>query len=234
MDEKRQATRRFRVSEQPKNLTDWGLLGAAVGKLAGSYWAVPVIEGLETVPTSDEAKHMGAAMASYGSTRCSTWSALPPRLRRWPRSAVTNCLSEMVGEDVLGALRSRFGGRGDRVDVVVFAAPQLSLVEMQMVADLSSVAASSRYRSSPVQRRRCSRTRSAWALSKSSNRPAARCLVGTCFYNGFAREIGEANGWTRILSNSAKIVNILGGYGYQPALADMAACIEAAQTGVIQ
>lgn len=61
-----------------------------------------------------------------------------------------------------------------------------------------------------------------------------KVLVGTCFYNGFAREIGEANGWTRILSNSAKIVNILGGYGYHPALADMAACIDAAETGVIQ
>ena len=48
------------------------------------------------------------------------------------------------------------------------------------------------------------------------------------------KKLGEANGWTRILSNSAKIVNILGGYGYHPALADMAACIDAAETGVIQ
>mgnify|MGYP001281781774 CR=1 FL=1 len=60
-----------------------------------------------------------------------------------------------------------------------------------------------------------------------------RVLVGTCFYQQYAREIGEANGWTRLLSNSAKIVNILGGYGYQPALGTMQACIASAEKGVI-
>jgi len=61
----------------------------------------------------------------------------------------------------------------------------------------------------------------------------ARVLQGTCFYNQYAREIGEANGWTRLLSNSAKIVNILGGYGYQPALASMATCVDSAVAGEI-
>ncbi|MCB2125194.1 MAG: hypothetical protein KDD97_06200, partial [Rhodobacteraceae bacterium] len=60
-----------------------------------------------------------------------------------------------------------------------------------------------------------------------------KVLVGTCFYNGFAREIREANNWTRLLSNSAKIVNILGGYGYQPALTSMENCIASAVAGEI-
>ena len=34
-------------------------------------------------------------------------------------------------------------------------------------------------------------------------------LEGVCFYNMHAREIGEANGWKRLMSNSAKIINIL-------------------------
>ena len=59
-------------------------------------------------------------------------------------------------------------------------------------------------------------------------------LEGTCFYNQYAREIGEANGWVRLLSNSAKIVNILGGYGYKPALATMEDCVASAIEGVIQ
>lgn len=46
-------------------------------------------------------------------------------------------------------------------------------------------------------------------------------MQGTCFYNHCAREIDEANGWKRPLSKSTKVVNILGGYGYRPALADM-------------
>ena len=60
-----------------------------------------------------------------------------------------------------------------------------------------------------------------------------RVLRGTCFYQQYAREIGEANGWRRLLSNSAKIVNILGGYGYRPALASMAECVDSAVAGRI-
>ena len=58
-------------------------------------------------------------------------------------------------------------------------------------------------------------------------------LEGTCFYQQGAREIGEANGWVRLLSNSTKIVNILGGYGYKPALRSMKECVAAAIEGKI-
>jgi predicted aconitase len=61
----------------------------------------------------------------------------------------------------------------------------------------------------------------------------AKVLEGTCFYNQYAKEIGEANGWIHLLSNSAKIVNILGGYGYKPALANMEDCVAAAVVGEI-
>ena len=44
-----------------------------------------------------------------------------------------------------------------------------------------------------------------------------------CFYQSYAREMAEANGWQRLLTNSAKLVNIIGGYGYKPTLASMAA-----------
>ena len=36
-----------------------------------------------------------------------------------------------------------------------------------------------------------------------------------------------------LLSNSAKIVNILGGYGYAPALASMEVCVQSAVKGEI-
>ena len=47
------------------------------------------------------------------------------------------------------------------------------------------------------------------------------------------RDIGEANGWKRLMSNSAKLVNILGGYGYEPILDSMSACVESAIAGRI-
>ena len=45
----RQATLRVRVAFEPESLNDWGALGAVVGRLAGNYWAVPYVEGLERV-----------------------------------------------------------------------------------------------------------------------------------------------------------------------------------------
>ena len=41
----------------------------------------------------------------------------------------------------------------------------------------------------------------------------------------------STKGWKRLATNSAKLVNILGGYGYQPVLASMEACIDAAEQG---
>ena len=56
-------------------------------------------------------------------------------------------------------------------------------------------------------------------------------LEGVCFYQMHAREIGEANGWRTLLTNSAKLVNIIGGYGYEPVLRPMERCIESAVAG---
>jgi predicted aconitase len=56
-------------------------------------------------------------------------------------------------------------------------------------------------------------------------------LAGMCFYQSYAREMAEANGWKRLATNSAKLTNILGGYGYQPALLSMEQCVTAACAG---
>ena len=55
--------------------------------------------------------------------------------------------------------------------------------------------------------------------------------AGVCFYQTYAREMAEANGWQRLLTNSAKLVNIIAGYGYKPALASMQRCIDCAVAG---
>ena len=49
----------------------------------------------------------------------------------------------------------------------------------------------------------------------------------------YARELREANGWTTLMTNSAKLVNIIGGYGYRPTLASLERCVDAAVTGRI-
>ncbi|MAP13313.1 MAG: hypothetical protein CMQ61_14835 [Gammaproteobacteria bacterium] len=234
LDEHRRATRRFRVQQQPEGLTDWGVLGALVGRRAGSYWAVPVIEGLDRVPTSDEAKHMGAAMASYGSTPLFHMVGITPECQTLADVGAEKLTAELITADDLNALRSDFGASGEKVDVVVFAAPQLSLVEMQRVANLCR----GRQRHPDTAVLVCTAP-TVYADAKRAGFVAtieafgARVLQGTCFYQQYAREIGEANGWVRLLSNSTKIVNILGGYGYQPALASMEDCVASAIAGEV-
>ncbi|MCG8446169.1 MAG: aconitase X catalytic domain-containing protein [Hyphomicrobiales bacterium] len=234
LDENRKATKRFVLRTQPRELTDWGVLGAVIGRKAGSYWEVPVVEGLEAVPTSDEMKHLGAAMASYGSTPLFHLVGVTPEAPSIEAVHGASLVATEIAEDDLNALRSNFGGKGDKLDVVVFAAPQLSLVEMQMVADLVDGRAlhpdtSLIVCTSPTVYADATRM----GLVRRIEVSGAKVLQGTCFYQQYAREIGEANGWKRLLSNSAKIVNILGGYGYQPALASMEDCVASAVSGEI-
>ena len=96
--------------------------------MAGSYWEVPVIEGIETVPTSDEMKHFGAAMASYGSTPLFHIAGITPEAQDLAAVGGTALPSIKITDNDLNSLRNDFGGRGDTPDVVVFAAPQLSLL----------------------------------------------------------------------------------------------------------
>ena len=66
LDETRRGSRLFEVSFRPTDLSEWGALGALIGREMGSYWDVPVIAGIESTPTSDEIKQFGAALASFG------------------------------------------------------------------------------------------------------------------------------------------------------------------------
>ena len=234
LDAHRQATKRYRVRHSPQDLMQWGILGATIGRMAGSYWEVPVIEGIEAAPTSDELKHFGAAMASYGSVPLYHIVGITPECHKLEDVGGGRLSTTEITAEALARLETPFIATGEPVDVVVFAAPQLSLVEMGQLASLCK----GRQRADTTDVIVCT---SAQVYGDAADMGyvseletfGARVLVGTCFYQQYAREIGEANGWTRLLSNSAKIVNILGGYGYKPALASMAACIGSAEKGVI-
>ena len=232
LDQNRKATRRFQVTSQPTELTEWGILGAVIGRLAGSYWEVPVIEGIERVPTSDEIKHFGAAMASYGSIPLFHIIGITPEAPNLAAVRATELPVTKITDADLEALAGNFADKGEKPDVVVFAAPQLSIVEMEQVASLVNgqrlklpmIVCTSPQAYGDARR---------MGFIDKIETAGGTVLEGTCFYNQYAREIGEANGWVRLLSNSAKIVNILGGYGYQPVLASMADCVAAAIHGEI-
>lgn len=233
LDAQRQATLRLRVDWTPRELSDWGALGAVVGKLAGHYWQVPLIEGIEGAPTSDQLKHFGAAMASFGSTALFHLAGITPEAqypddvgaRRLP-------LAHRVGEAEVRALRQAYAV--DRhIDVVVFSAPQLSLFELRELAALCEGRRFARPLlavTSPQAKGDCDRL----GFTRAIEGAGGTVMAGMCFYQSYAREIGEAKGWKRLATNSAKLVNILGGYGYVPMLASMRQCVDAAETGELQ
>jgi predicted aconitase len=232
LDERRRATLVVEVDFMPRELDEWGALGGIVGRLAGDYWQVPALVGIERVPSSDEMKHFGAALASYGSVALFHMAGVTPEARRLddvlpPGSSVPG---HDVGEADIRAFQQRYAQAIDKVDVVVFSAPQLSLLEMAQVAGLLAgrqaripllVVTSPQVKSDADRLGLTARIEAAGAI----------VLAGMCFYQSYAREMAEANGWRRLATNSAKLVNIMGGYGYRPALMSMQACIDAACNG---
>src|SRR6516164_5983251 len=63
----RRATLLLRIDYTPNELHAWGALGGIIGRIAGDYWQVPALVGIDRMVTSDELKHFGAALASFGS-----------------------------------------------------------------------------------------------------------------------------------------------------------------------
>ena len=225
----RRATRRFRLVASPRDLCEWGAVGGIVGEACGSYWQVPVIEGLVRVPGSDALKHFGAALASYGSVALfhmpgitaeeAVFAGAPPD-------------SMPIAPADIAAFLARYAASGDKLDVVVFAAPQLSLLEIAAVAD----AVDGRHvhpdttvivATSPEIKHAADRM----GLTGRIEASGAVVAQGICFYQSYPREMAEANNWARLMTNSAKLVNILGGYGYRPSLASLEHCIDSAVAG---
>ncbi len=235
LDERRRGTAHYVLETRPQDWADWGAVGGIIGRDMGSYWEVPVIDGVDGAPTSDEMKHLGAAMASFGSTPLfhmigvtpeapslqTVFDGAPPDPVRITRADID-------------AFYESYGVSDDRLDVVVFAAPQLSLFELQRlghlldgrkVNDATTLIAAT----APEIKKAADRM----GITAQIEDAGGILLEGVCFYQMYAREVGEANGWKRLMSNSAKIVNILGGYGYEPVLSTMERCVDSAVAGRI-
>ena len=232
LDECRIPTRRFRIDVVPRDLSEWGALGGIVGRDCGSYWEVPLIEGIAEAPGSDALKHFGTAMASYGSTALFHMPGITPEADQLDRGRLARIPIETIGRAALDAFVAAYGATGDKVDVVVFAAPHLSLVEMAAVADaLAGRAVHSDttllVATSPEIKHAADRM----GLTRRIEATGAVVAAGICFYQSYAGELAEANGWQRLVTNSAKLVNIIGGYGYRPTLMSLERCVESAIAG---
>jgi predicted aconitase len=234
--EQRLGTVLVTVSDQPRTRSDWGALGCYVGRHIGDYWQVPVLTGLESEPTVDQLKHLGACLASYGSLAMFHLVGVTPEARtvdeafggREPAGSLD------VPPGAIQQTYDSFQPEKPEADLVVFSAPQLSVLELREVASLL------RGKQVHSQTRLLVTTNAAscsvanqLGYVQAIEDAGGLVLSGSCFYLMTPRELAERFGHHTIVTDSAKLANIISGYGYDPVFRPTNVCIESALTGRI-
>lgn len=217
------------------DLADWGALGRIVGERHQNYFAVPVFTGFRRAPLADEMKQLGCALASYGSMGMYHFVGVTPEAPSVEAALGGNAPWEtMVVDDaaIEAVYRGYSLGDGD-CSLIVFSGPQLSLFELKTLAGL-------------FEGRRVHRGTSVFVTSSNGVLSAARKLgylkpieeagvavmEGVCFYILQALSpMRERNNWRNMISNSAKIVNIIGAHRFRTILRRTADCVEIACSG---
>jgi predicted aconitase len=219
------------------DLADWGALGRLVGEGHQNYYAVPVFTGLRRTPLADELKQLGAALASYGSMAMFHMLGVTPEapdLTAAFGGAVPAEVERMAVDDaaIEAVYRGYDLGESD-AKLVVFSGPQLSLFEIKALARL-------------FEGRQVARGTQVFVTASNGVISAARklgylapleaagvaVLEGVCFYIlQNLSQMRQAHGWRNLVSNSAKLVNIIGAHRFRTILRRTADCVEIACTG---
>lgn len=238
LDAVRKGTLRVDLRAPLEDLADWGALGKIVGHPNQDYFAVPVFHGLSRMPLSDELKHLGASLASYGSMAMFHMVGVTPEAPtlevafggKPPRETMTVTQADI--QAVYDGYKYRDGGSS----IVVFSGPQLSLFEMQDMAarfnnrkvapGMSAVITTNHMIYSDAKRLGYVDTLEAAGVT---------LLQGVCFYilQGLTK-IREENGWTNLISNSGKLVNTITAHRFNTVLRRTQECVEIACTGELR
>jgi predicted aconitase len=235
LDEHRRGTVLVELTARLDDLADWGALGAAVGRWCNDYWQVPVIDGAQQLEiTPDRLKHLGASLASYGSLAMFHMVGVTPEAPTRAAAFAGNkpARTLKVDDRTISAIYDSYPVDKSDVDVVVLTGPQLSLFELQLVAEL--LAGRKVHANTQLiitTNRQNAEAARALGYIDAIEKAGGMLLIGVCFYLMGAGDIRERFGWTNILTNSAKLANIIGGYRYHPILRRTRDCVEAAVAG---
>jgi predicted aconitase len=225
---------RFEIRCEPADYADWGALGGLVGRRVLDYWTVPVLTGIRRPPGADELKHFGAALASYGSCAMYHMVGLTPEARdeaeafggRAPRA------THVIDDAALAAFYRTYPEDRAEIDVVVFSGPQLSIFELRRLCLLLD--GRRRHPDTALIVTTSFATRelaSRLGYVRTIEEAGGQVLSGVCWYIMEPARMAAAHGWRNVLTNSAKIANIIGGYRLHPILRPTPVCVEAAVTG---
>jgi predicted aconitase len=237
LDAFRRGTHLVEVRDQPRSVSDWGALGVLIGRQLTNYWLVPVFAGLQTQPDPDGFKQLGATLASYGSLAMFHLVGLTPEA---PTAAVAlggrapQATIVIEPGDLARVYRS-FVAERDRVDLVVFGTPHLSIVEVRRLAgllegrkvhpDTMLLLTTSASVKTLADREGCTPVIEA---------AGGRIVVGVCYYIMSAREMARRHGLRTLVTDSAKLANIIAASGYNPIFRPTPECVEAAVTGTLR
>ena len=233
LDEHRRGSFAVRLDASLDDLADWGAVGKLVGEAHQNYFAVPVFHGYRRTPSADELKHLGAALASYGSMAMFHFAGVTPEAP--PDISVLREKTVVTEKDI----ESVYAGYdlGDRsARLVVFSGPQQSLLEMRRLAQLfrgrKLKAGSSCFVTTNGAVLAQAR---ALGYAKILEDAGATILEGVCFYIlQNLSPLRRAHRWTNMVSNSAKIVNIIGAHRFNTILRRTADCVEIACSGELR
>jgi predicted aconitase len=219
-------------------VADWGAIGKLVGEPNQDYFAVPVFTGVKRTPTSDELKHLGASLASYGSMAMFHMEGVTPeaatlgKRRSTPRSTSNAARRIRITSKDLNRVYAGYQ-YGEGATIVVFSGPQLSLWELKNLAALfGGRKVHSSIRCFASTNRQVLEQARALGVVKALEAAGVGLLEGMCFYilerlSG----IREENRWVNLVSNSAKIVNTITAHRFRTILRPTAACVDIACSG---
>lgn len=235
LDRHRRGTFQVELKAGLGDVADWGAVGKIVGSAHQDYFAVPVFNGVKKRPDADQLKHLGASLASYGSMGMFHMVGVTPEAPtrkaafggKRPQEILT-----VTNRDI-DRVYAGYATRGNPLDLVVFSGPQQSLFEMKTLASL-------------LDGRKVKPGSQLFVTTSNGVKSAARklgyldtieaaggvVLEGVCFYilQNIA-EIRVRNGWSNLVTNSAKLANIIGAHKFNSILRRTRACVEIACTG---
>lgn len=238
LDAQRRGTVHVRVLDVPRTAADWGALGCHVGRQVNDYWQVPVFSfpdgGLGTRPTPDQIKQFGAALASYGSLAMYHLEGQTPEARTLEDAFAGQppVRTLTVPPGALAQTYASFVPEQEQVDLVVFGTPQLSLFEFRDLArQLAGKRVHPRTKLLLTTSDAVKMVADQFGYTRVVEAAGGMVLTGVCYYIMTARELAERHGYRTLLTDSAKLANIIAGYGYNPVFRPTEACIEAAVRG---
>jgi predicted aconitase len=235
LDAHRRGTLLVRIEDQLRGPSDWGALGCLAGRAFAGYSEVPVFDGLVENPTPDELKHLGAALASYGSHAMFHMVGVTPeaRTREEAFAGAAPARELLVAPGDIARQYASFPAEKASPDLIVFGTPQLSLFEFKEIAE----GLAGRQVKTTVYLTTSAQVKAAaddCGYSDVVRDCGAVILTGVCFYLMTARELARRNEYRTLLTNSAKLANTIAGYGYNPVFRTTEDCLRAAVTGSLE